>query len=323
MTHFQILGFRIHALARLGRTDEAIATGEQALQHASESGALQAVPAIELALATAELLHGALDSAADRAQGLLRMPHLHTLVLARETLARIALARDRPEEAQRHATELEAIAQRSGSMRHRALAEYINGRAALQNGENDSGRDLLHAALARYAELGLERETVDVLDELALLAADTGEIERCARLAAAGASTRARLSCALPLQTTERLDTAHTQLTANGDSDCWDAAWAQGEQTTLADAIAYARRGRGRRPRSTAGGWPSLTDTERDVALLAASGKTNPQIAEQLFIARSTVKTHLSSVYRKLDVANRTELALATGARSSGEPSAR
>jgi ATP/maltotriose-dependent transcriptional regulator MalT len=323
MTHFQVLGFRIHALARLGRTDEAITTGEQALQRASESGALQAVPAIELALATAELLHGALDSAADRANGLLRMPHLHTLVIARETLARIALARDQPEEAQRHATELEAIAQRSGSMRHRALAEYINARAALQNGENDSGRDLLHAALARYAELGLERETADVLDELALLAADTGEIERCARLAAAGASTRARLSCAPALGTTGRLDTARTQLTANTASDDWDAAWAQGEQTTLADAIAYARRGRGRRPRSTAGGWPSLTDTERDVALLAASGKTNPQIAEQLFIARSTVKTHLSTIYRKLDVANRTELALATGARSSGEPSAR
>jgi predicted ATPase/DNA-binding CsgD family transcriptional regulator len=323
MTHFQVLGFRIHALARLGRTDEAIATGEQALQRASKSGALQAVPAIELALATAELLHGALDSAADRANRLLRMPHLHTLILARETLARIALARDQPKEAQRHATELEAIARRSGSMRHRALAEYITARAAIQTGEKEKGRDLLHAALARYAELGLERETADVLDELALLAADTGEIERCARLAAAGASTRTQLSCALPLGTTERLDTARAQLTFNGASDDWDAAWAQGEQTTLADAIAYARRGRGRRRRSTAGGWPSLTDTERDVALLAASGKTNPQIAEQLFIARSTVKTHLSSIYRKLDVANRTQLALATGVRSSGEPSAR
>ena len=309
MTHFQVLGFRIHALARLGRTDEAITTGEQALQDARESGALQAVPAIELALATAELLHGALDSAAVRANGLLRMPHLHTLALARETLARIALARDRPDEAHRHASELEAIAQRSGCLRQQVLAEYINGRAAIQTGEKEKGRDLLHAALARYAELGLEREAADVLDELSLLAADAGEVERCARLAAVGASTRARLSCALPLGTTERFGTARTQLTANGASDDWDAAWAQGEQTALADAIAYARRGRGRRRRSTAGGWPSLTDTERDVALLAASGKTNPQIATQLFIARSTVKTHLSSVYRKLDVANRTELA--------------
>ena len=44
MTDFQALGFRIHALARLGRTDEAITTGEQALQRARESGALQVGP---------------------------------------------------------------------------------------------------------------------------------------------------------------------------------------------------------------------------------------------------------------------------------------
>ncbi len=311
MTHFQVLGFRIHALARLGHTDEAIANGEQALQRATESGALQAVPAIELALATAELLHGALDSAADRANGLLRMPQMHTQVLARDTLARIALARYQPDEAQRHAAELEAIAQQSKCLRYQALAEYINGLAALQNDQKDQARDLLHAALSRCADLGLQREAADVLDEFALLAADAGEVERCARLAAAGAATRTRLSCAPTPGTTDRLDAAREQLTSHG-TDGWAAAWAQGGQLTLADAIAYARRGRGRHPRSTAGGWQSLTDTERAVALLAASGKTNPQIAEQLFIARGTVKMHLSRIYRKLGVANRTELAVAS-----------
>jgi DNA-binding CsgD family transcriptional regulator len=90
----------------------------------------------------------------------------------------------------------------------------------------------------------------------------------------------------------------------------WDAAWAQGEQLALIDAIAYARRGRGRRTRGPASGWASPTAAERDVALLAATGKSNPQIAEQLFIARGTVKMHLSSVYRKLGVANRTELSV-------------
>ncbi len=310
MTHFQVLGFRIHALARLGRTEEAMATGEQALESARESGALQSVPAIELALATAELLHGDLDSAAERANGLLGMPQTHTLVLAQETLARIALARDRPEQARRHAGELQALSRRSGCPRHQALAEYLDGRAALRGGENDRGRELLHAALARYAELGLEREAADVLDELALLAADAGETERCARLAAAGAATRARLGCAPAPGTLDRIDAARVRLTANDeDGDGWDAAWEQGRQAALVDAIAYARRGRGRRRRSATGGWPSLTVTERDVALLAASGKTNPQIAQQLFISRGTVKMHLSSVYRKLDVANRTELA--------------
>jgi DNA-binding CsgD family transcriptional regulator len=84
----------------------------------------------------------------------------------------------------------------------------------------------------------------------------------------------------------------------------------------LAEATAYASRRRGRRGRPPAG-WASLTPAELDVAKLAASGISNPQIAGKLYIARSTVKMHLSSVYRKLDVANRVELAAAVVARTS------
>jgi DNA-binding CsgD family transcriptional regulator len=36
---------------------------------------------------------------------------------------------------------------------------------------------------------------------------------------------------------------------------------------------------------------------------------TNPQIAEKLFVSRSTVKTHLSHVFAKLGVSTRSELA--------------
>ena len=82
----------------------------------------------------------------------------------------------------------------------------------------------------------------------------------------------------------------------------------------LGDAIAYARRSRGPRDRPGSG-WASLTPTEAAAARLAATGITNPQIAAQLFIARSTVKMHLSNVYLKLGVANRTELARAIAAR--------
>jgi DNA-binding CsgD family transcriptional regulator len=85
---------------------------------------------------------------------------------------------------------------------------------------------------------------------------------------------------------------------------------------TPADAIAYARRRRGPRARPPTG-WASLTPTELDVAQLAAAGMTNPQIAAQLFIARGTVKMHLSRTYRKLGVNNRTELAAATSSRTT------
>ena len=59
----------------------------------------------------------------------------------------------------------------------------------------------------------------------------------------------------------------------------------------------------------------TVTPTECHVAELAATGLSNPQIATKLFMARSTVKMHLSSVYLKLNVANRTELARASAMR--------
>jgi DNA-binding NarL/FixJ family response regulator len=62
-------------------------------------------------------------------------------------------------------------------------------------------------------------------------------------------------------------------------------------------------------PRSdgTRQGALGLTDRERAVLELMASGATNPEIGEALHLSRHTVKEHSSSVYRKLDVRNRTE----------------
>ena len=50
-----------------------------------------------------------------------------------------------------------------------------------------------------------------------------------------------------------------------------------------------------------------LSQRELEVLHLIAKGITNQEIASQLIIARGTVKAHTSSIYRKLDVANRTE----------------
>jgi ligand-binding sensor domain-containing protein/DNA-binding CsgD family transcriptional regulator len=75
----------------------------------------------------------------------------------------------------------------------------------------------------------------------------------------------------------------------------------------------HVTRGRGARKRPPSG-WASLTPTELSVVELVVEGLTNPQIAEQMFIARGTVKAHLSSVFAKVGVTSRAELA-AMGAR--------
>jgi DNA-binding NarL/FixJ family response regulator len=50
-----------------------------------------------------------------------------------------------------------------------------------------------------------------------------------------------------------------------------------------------------------------LSDRERAVLELMASGSTNPEIADALHLSKHTIKEHTSAVYRKLGVRNRTE----------------
>ncbi|MFP3122867.1 response regulator transcription factor [Ectobacillus funiculus] len=50
-----------------------------------------------------------------------------------------------------------------------------------------------------------------------------------------------------------------------------------------------------------------LTEREREILLLIAEGKSNQEIADELFIALKTVKTHVSNILNKLNVSDRTQ----------------
>ncbi len=54
---------------------------------------------------------------------------------------------------------------------------------------------------------------------------------------------------------------------------------------------------------------PALSHRERQILALAVAGLTNAQIARRFYIAESTVKTHLSSAFRRLGVHSRREAA--------------
>ncbi len=64
-------------------------------------------------------------------------------------------------------------------------------------------------------------------------------------------------------------------------------------------------------------GVDDLTPSELRIAELAASGLSNPQIAQRLFVTVKTVEMHLSRGYRKLGIGSRGALpqALATTSR--------
>jgi DNA-binding CsgD family transcriptional regulator len=52
---------------------------------------------------------------------------------------------------------------------------------------------------------------------------------------------------------------------------------------------------------------PKLSEREREVLQKIGEGKPNKQIADELFISLSTVKTHINNIYKVLKVSNRKE----------------
>ena len=158
--------------------------------------------------------------------------------------------------------------------------------AARALGEGDPA-EAAHAALAEAAELGLRPVVVDGLDLLATLTADG---ERAGRLAGAAAALRAELD-AVPSGLVELVPP---------DEEGARMGWER--------AVEYAARSRGRRARPRSG-WESLTPTEGEVVALAARGLSNAAIGAQLLVSPGTVRTHLRSVFGKLGVTSRAELA--------------
>jgi DNA-binding NarL/FixJ family response regulator len=62
------------------------------------------------------------------------------------------------------------------------------------------------------------------------------------------------------------------------------------------------------RKRPHTDGISDLTKREREIIVLVSEGLRNKEIAERLFISDATVRTHLSSIFAKLNVPNRLKL---------------
>jgi DNA-binding NarL/FixJ family response regulator len=71
----------------------------------------------------------------------------------------------------------------------------------------------------------------------------------------------------------------------------------------LLQQLAPSRRARDTEPRR------ALSERELEIATSIAKGRTNQEIAADLFISLSTVKTHIARIQDKLDVRNRVEIA--------------
>jgi DNA-binding CsgD family transcriptional regulator/tetratricopeptide (TPR) repeat protein len=87
------------------------------------------------------------------------------------------------------------------------------------------------------------------------------------------------------------------------------------DQQRVEGAIGTGRAKKSR-PVRPPNGWEALTEAERRVVELAALGRTNREIGDQLFISHRTVGTHLAHAFDKLQVRSRVELANQVAQRS-------
>src|SRR5262249_27664236 len=136
-------------------------------------------------------------------------------------------------------------------------------------------------------------EAVVLARRAPLLVEHAGACEDAARLLAQDG--RRDEAAALLAEALERYEQA--------GADAW-AGRVRAQLRTL--GVRPGPRGSRHRP---AGGWESLTKTERAGSLLGAEGLTNAAVARRLYISPPTVTPHLRHVFAKLGVPNRVALA--------------
>jgi DNA-binding CsgD family transcriptional regulator len=222
---------------------------------------------------------------------------------------------------------------RAAAGNHEAAIEELRSCALdhpVLGGENPAVSPWRSAAALSLAQLGRDEEA------RALAADEVRRAESFGAPRAIGIALRAHALVGVPADRADGLVAALDVLAASPARleyarvlvDLGATLRASGQRTAarepLLEALALAarcgakaleRRSRaelaaiGVRPRATdRSGSDSLTPSERRVAELAATGGTNREIAQALFVTEKTVETHLGRAFRKLDISSRRQL---------------
>src|SRR3984957_10496579 len=292
-------------LALQGETDAARAAADASIESASEFGALVASVGY-FALANTALAAGDVGTARDATAAAWEHGSVAPAyaALLRPVIALAAQAGGDLIAARRWADEAVATATGWTVM----LALTTRARVASAQGEPDQAERDAHDALEYAADIEAYLQIPDILECLGALAGEAGSHRDAARLFGAAEAIRQRMGAVrFKIPDAGCQSSVAVLLNALDEKD-FDAAWAEGAGLSVAEAIAYAKRGRGQRKRP-ASGWGSLTPTELDVVRLVSEGLANNDVAARLFVSPRTVQTHLTHVYAKLGLTSRVQLA--------------
>ncbi len=304
-------GFMAHLETLTGDPSAALERLERCHARLLAAGSAMPLSSVETWMAVAQTALGRLDEARATFVDLVEREadgFAWMLAWVHTWLAGVERLRGDGAAAVAQAREAGKVSERVGSAVLLAGARRELARCAATNGDWGEADRLLHEALGAYVEGEHPIFVPDALEALGEVAAGLESHAEAARLLAAGRRARSDLGVARWLPEQAHWDALAQRLREDLGEEAYAAAEAEGLGMAMDEAVAFVRRARGSRKRP-AGGWESLTPTELDVVRHAAEGLTNPEIGERMFISRGTVKVHLSHVYAKLGVRNRSELA--------------
>jgi predicted ATPase/DNA-binding CsgD family transcriptional regulator len=190
------------------------------------------------------------------------------------------------------------------------MARYLESlaNAQLDVGQVDEAAESWKESLSVFTVINDWFGIIWSLVGLSLVAAARRQDDRAVRLAgAADRLTREYSLTTWPFRAQQLEDSrkhAHARLgTGRGE-----AAWEEGHTMTTAKALEYALGGDTPAEEVLTDQGP-LSRREREVVTMVASGMTNKEIAQRLFLAERTAEGHVERIRNKLGVRSRTEVA--------------
>ena len=310
--------FLASTLEALGRLDEALAVGLATAELAERVGGysmLRArprtiVPEIRLLLGPWREALAAIEADADGLD-----PH-YRLTLWQIAASAVSSIQGAPavERIKRMVEASLADAEQAGCPRCRREAQLVNAVSLARVGRAAEARDLLDAARSGIPGMTLEPYVADMREWAAalLVGADDGGVDRLVDVIERNRRTGRRIDAiwatidlGRALIETDSGRSARVLREAGIEADGLGAR----TQAQVADRLL---RGLGQRTwrRGAAGSRPlELTQREREVADQVAAGASNAEIADSLFVSIKTVERHVSNLFAKYGVRNRTELA--------------
>ncbi len=197
----------------------------------------------------------------------------------------------------------------------RGTALWTRGAARWLSGDNAAAIEDVLACLRIKEQLDDLHTIAMSFDLLSVCLVATGDFERTAVLHGASERLWTLLNAPVlmgPAYAEIRKSAADTARNALGE-ERFDALAGHGYAVPLSAALAVAKGEAPAAPPAGAGAAgseaKSLTRREREIAGLVADGLGNREIAEQLYLSKRTVDSHLEHIFAKLGFTSRTQLA--------------